>query len=125
LIFVHETSDDLTGLVKKIEQRLEAAAGKTKRPLGAYILFVANANGLDQQLRDLAEKESLKRVALAIGAPPKDYALAAEAEVTVVIYNPARRYEQKVTANFALRQCELDEAATDAIVKALSDVLPK
>jgi hypothetical protein len=64
-------------------------------------------------------------VSLGIGAPPKDYEVAKEADVTVVIYNVSRRGQQKVMANFALRLGELDEAKADAIVKALSDVLPK
>ena len=115
----------MTGLVKKIEQRVDAAAGKDARTLGAYVIFVSNADGLDKQLRGLAEKEALKRVSFGIGAPPEDYAVAREADVTVVIYSAGRRPQQKVTANFALRKGELDEAKADAIVKALSEVLPK
>jgi len=115
----------LTGLVKKIDQQLEAAAGKAKRTLGAFVIFVNNPNGLDKQLRDMAEKKALKRVSLCIGAPPKDYAVAEKADVTAVIYSFGRRHEQKVTANFTLRKDELDETKVSAIVKALSGVLPK
>ena len=115
----------MTSLVKKIDQRVEAAAAKLGRHLGTYVLFVNNADGLDKQLRGLAEKQGLKRVSLCIGAPPKNYEVANEADVTVVIYNIGRRSQQHVTANFALRKGELDEAKADAIVKALSDVLPK
>jgi hypothetical protein len=114
----------LTGLVKKIDRRLEAA-GKAPRHRGAYVIFDSKADGLDKRLRGIAEKEALKRVTLGIGAPPADYQVAKEAEVTVVIYNPNRRTKQKVTANFALRTGDLDEAKADAIVKALSEVLPK
>jgi hypothetical protein len=92
--------------------------------LGAYVIFVNNADGLDQQLRGIAECEALKRVNLCIGAPPAAYEVAQDADVTVVIYSVARR-GQPVTANFALRKGELDDAKTDAIVKALSEVLPK
>jgi hypothetical protein len=115
----------LTGLVKKIDDRLEAAAGKSPRTLGAYVIFLNNSDGLDGQLRALAEVEGLQRVSLGIGAPPDEYQVAGEAEVTVVIYNVGRRPQQKVTANFAFRQGELDEARADAIVQALSEVLPK
>ena len=45
--------------------------------------------------------------------------------MTVVIYNPGRRNEQAVVANFALRKGELDDAKCDAIVAALAQVLPK
>ena len=115
----------MTSLVKKIDQRLEAAADKTPRALGAYVIFVNNAHGLDKKLRGMAEKEALKRVSLCIGAPPQDYAVAKEADVTVVIYGVGRRRQEKVTANFALRKGELDEAMADTIVKALSEALPK
>src|SRR5262249_19193203 len=125
LIFVRETSDPLTSLVKKIDKQVDAMTAKPPRAMGVYVLFDSKADGLDKQLRGIAEKEGLKRVSLCIGAPPKDYAVAPEAEVTVVIYNPARRPDQHVKANFALRKGELDEKKTDAIVKAVSDVLPK
>jgi hypothetical protein len=121
---VREVSDPLTSLVKKIEQRMDAA-GKTDRPLGVYVIFDSNADGLDKQLRGMAEKEGVKRVSLCIGTPPKNYEVAKESDVTVVMYTLGRRPQQTVTANFALRKGELDEAKADAIVKALSDVLPK
>jgi hypothetical protein len=73
----------------------------------------------------MAAKESLQRVSLCIGAPPGDYAVSGDVDVTVVIYNVARRGQQHVTANFALRTKELDEAKIDAIAKALYDVLPR
>jgi hypothetical protein len=78
-------SDPLTGLVKKIDQRMDAAAGKTARPVGAYVIFDSKADGLDKQLLGVAEKEGLKRVNLCIGAAPPRYELAKEADVTVVL----------------------------------------
>ena len=115
----------MTGLVKKIDQRVDAAAGKTARALGVYVIFDSKADGLDKQLRRLAETQALKRVSLCIGAPPQDYGVAKEADVTVVIYSVGRRPQQKVTANFALRKGELDEAKADAILKAVAQMLPK
>jgi hypothetical protein len=115
----------LTGLVKKIDQRVGAADGKTKRAPGAYVIFDSKADGLDKRLRGLAEKEGLKHVSLCIGAPPEDYDVSKEADVTVVVYSLGRRPEQKVTANFALRKGELTEKKADAILKAISDMLPQ
>jgi hypothetical protein len=117
----------LTSLVKKIDEALDKAGGKREggRGLGAFIIFDGKADGLDKQLLAMAEKESLKRVSLCIGAPPADYEVAKEADVTVVIYTAGRRPQQKVTANFALYECDLDEEKADAIVKALVEVLPK
>jgi hypothetical protein len=126
LIFARETSDSLTSLVKKIDQRMAAAAGKTPNRLGAFVLFANNSNGLDQKLRVMAATEDLKSVSLSIGGPPGNpYELNNEADVTVVIYSIGRRSQQNVRANFALRGWELDDAKVDAIVRALSDVLPK
>jgi hypothetical protein len=104
---------------------VDAAAGKAPRTIGAYVIFDSKADGLDKQLRGMAEKEGLKRVCLGIGAPPPQYEVAGEADVTVVIYNLGRRPQQHVTANFALRKGELDKAKTDAIVRALTEALPK
>lgn len=118
-------SDPLTGLVKKIDERIDAMQSKPPRAPGAYLIVNNNAAGLDQQLRGMAEREALKRVNLCIGAPPADYEVSPDADVTVVIYNLNRRGQQKVTANFALRTGELTDAKTEAILKALSDVLPK
>jgi hypothetical protein len=124
LIFVREPSGPLTGLVKKIDQRLEATAGKWPHPVGVYVIFVNKFDGLDRQLREMAAKASLKRVSLCIGAPPAAYEVANAADVTAVIYNLGWRNEQSVTANFALRKGELDEAKADAIAKAVFEVLP-
>lgn len=73
----------------------------------------------------MAAKEALKRVSLCIDAAPKGYEVAQEAAITVVIYRVGQRRREKVTANFALRKGELNEAKIDAIVKALSEALPK
>ena len=43
-------------------------------------------------------KEAIKQVALGIGVPPADYAVAPDADVTIVVYPPGRRNKQKVTA---------------------------
>jgi hypothetical protein len=119
-------SDPLTGLVKKMDQKVKEATGKYAegRSLGTY-LIVNDAAGLADQLRGMAQKEGLQRVSLCIGAAPPRYEVASEADVTVVIYNPGRRNQQQVMANFALRKGELNDTTSDAIVAALVKVLPK
>src|SRR5262249_10511844 len=118
------TSDDLAGLVKEIDRKLETA-GKSSRALGAYILFDSSAPDLAEDLRAMAKVLELKRVHLCIGAAPPDYGVSRDADVTVAIYNPDRRGSQKVTANFALRVGELDAEVTYNISAELSKVLPK
>jgi hypothetical protein len=119
-------SDPLTGLVKKIDQRVNEAASRMKSgpELGTYVILYNNSDGLDEQLRGMAEYEALTRVSVGIGAPPGDYNVAKDADVTVVIYQVGRR-GNAVSANFALRKDELDDKQSDAIVAALSKVLPK
>jgi hypothetical protein len=51
--------------------------------------------------------------------------VSADADVTVVIYQPDRRSTQNVKANFAFRKRELTEKKADAVAKALTDVLSK
>src|SRR5438105_15692435 len=96
------------------------SAGKSPRPLGIYIIFVNNSDGLDRRLRELAEKEGLRHVNLGIGAPPDQYEVSKNAEISAVIYSPGRRPDQHVTANFAFWKHELDEAKSKAIAKAVS-----
>lgn len=117
-------SDPLTSLVKKIDQRLQTVR-KTARPPGVYVLFDSKAGGLADQIRGMAKKEAIQRVLLCIGPPPRNYQVNGEAAVTVVIYRIGKRRLEPLPANFALRRGELDEAKVDAIVKALSDVLPR
>ena len=119
-------SDPLTGLVKKIDETVNAAAGKYKagRKLGAFVI-VGDSNGRADQLRGLAKTQSLERVTLCIGAAPPRYEVNSDADVTVVIYTPGRPGQNTVTANFALYECELDETQQDAIIAALAKVLPK
>ncbi len=122
---VHETSDPLTGLVKKIDEQLQGAAGKTPRALGVFVLYENKTDILADQLVAIAEMESLCQVSQCIGGPPPDYEISTDADITVVIYKPGRRGEQKVTANFALRKGELTAAKRDEIVKAFTEILPK
>ncbi|MBY0524408.1 MAG: hypothetical protein K2R98_13465 [Gemmataceae bacterium] len=117
----------MTSLVKKIDQRVNEAA--SRRPqgsaeLGTYVICSSDKDNLDKVLRGWAEKDGLKRVSMGIGNAPKDYNVAARADITVVIYEPGRR-QNAVKANFALRIDELDDTSSDAIVEALSKVLPK
>ena len=117
-------SDPLTSLVKRMDETVNAAAGKYPQKLGTFVI-IGDAPGRAEDLRGLAECESLKRVTLCIGAAPARYEVNKDADLTVVIYTPGRPGRQAVTANFALRTGELDDAKSDAIIAALANVLPK
>lgn len=127
LIVARDLSEPLTSLVKKIDAKVNEAApkyhGSQNARLGAY-LIVPVSQGKEQQLQSLGAREAIKRVSLCIGALPPRYEINPDVDVTVIIYSPGRR-GNPVTANFALRTFELDQARSDAIVAALGNVLPK
>ncbi len=103
-------------------ERLEAAVGQhEKAGLGAFAVILSEADGLEKQLRDEAEKHHLKQVLLAIDSPdgPDGYALAKDADVTVVLY-----VQHEVRANHALRRDQLDSKAIDRILADLPKILP-
>jgi hypothetical protein len=119
-------SEPLTSLVKEIDQRVAAAAPKytTGRSLGVFVIF-PDGEGLAEQLQCQAQGHSLRSVSLSIAPPPPRYEINPLADVTVIIYTPGRPGQNQVTANFALRKGELDEAKIEAIVAAFANVLPK
>jgi hypothetical protein len=114
----------LASLVKRMDETINAASGKHPQKLGTFVI-IGDAPGRVEELRGLAECESLKRVTLCVGDAPARYEVNKNAEVTVVIYTPGRPGRQTVTANFTMRPGELDAARSDAIIAALSNVLPK
>ena len=86
------------------------------RKLGTFVIM-RDAHGRADQLRGLAQKQALERVSLCIGDAGPRYAVAPEAEVTVVIYNPARRGQQSVQANFAFLKGEPVKSASPTVAQ--------
>jgi hypothetical protein len=118
MIFAREVTGPLTSLVKKID----AETGKQKDAhMGSFVIFCSDAEGLDDQLRKLAEKEKLQDIILAIEDPagPPKYKVAKDADVTVVLY-----LEHEVKANFALKKGELNDKKIEEIMKAIPKILP-
>lgn len=128
LVFAREISEPLTGLVKKIDDKVNEAAPKyNPRPgqkLGAFFI-IPDAAGRIDQLHGMAQAESLKRVTLSIGNPTPRYEINPAAYVTILIYTPGRPGQNRVAANFTLRESDLDDCMTDEVITALANVLPK
>jgi hypothetical protein len=119
MIFAREVTGPLTSLVKKID----AETGKNKDArMGSFVVFCSDAEGLEAQLKKLADKEKLKDIILAIDNPagPPKYKVAKDADVTVVLY-----LGHKVEANFAFKKGELDDKKVEEVVKALPKILKK
>jgi hypothetical protein len=118
MIFAREISDGLTSLVKKID---EATAQHKDCRMGSFVVFCNDEEGLEQKLKSLAEKEKFKHVVLTIDNPagPKNYEIAKDAEVTVVLYT-----KHNVKVNHAFKKGELKAADIDKIVSEVSKILP-
>jgi hypothetical protein len=119
MIFAREVSDSLTSLVKKLDA---AAAQNSGKKMGSFVVFLSDDEKLDDQIKSLSDKESLKNTVLAIDnvAGPKGYEVAKEADVTVVLYN-----KRKVESNYAFRKGELNEKGIEKVLADLPKILEK
>jgi L-lactate utilization protein LutC len=119
MIFAREVSDPLTSLVKKID---EATAKTSDCRMGSFVVFCSDAEGLEKQLKELAEKQDLKKVVLSIDNPsgPPDYKVAKDADVTVVLYT-----KHSVKANHAFKKGELKVEHIEKVLKDVSKIVPK
>jgi hypothetical protein len=118
VIFAREVTDSLTGLVKKIDK---ATAENRSARMGSFVVFLSNDEGLEQKLKDLAQKEGIKYTILTIDNPagPPGYNIAKDADVTVLLYS-----RKTVKVNHAYRKGELKDSDADAILKELPKIMP-
>lgn len=118
MIFAREVSVPVTRLIKRIDEATERNA---KAQMGSFVVFLSDTIGQDQ-LKEVAQKERLKRCVLSLHAPdgPKGYNVAKEADVTVVLYT-----NRHVKANHAFRRGELNDAAIARIIADVPKILPK
>src|SRR6266404_4518474 len=113
MVFARQVTPEVTALVKQ----LEASTEKNKAAdLGACVIFCSDDSALKAQLEELAKKEKLKNVILAIDSPagPLEYQIAKDADVTVLLY-----VERTVKANHSFRKGELNDKG---ITNVISDV---
>jgi hypothetical protein len=118
MIFAREVSGPLTSLVKKID---EATGKNSAAQMGSFIVYCSDDDKLENQLKELATKEKLKNIVLAIDGPtgPAKYKLAQDADITVVLYN-----DHKVEANFVFKKGQLDDKAVEKIVGEFKKIVP-
>lgn len=119
MIFAREVSDPLASLVKKIDA---ATAQNSDCKMGSFVVFCSDDEALEKQLKELADKQELKKTVLAIDNPsgPTKYNVAKDADVTVVLYN-----KSKVQANYAFKKGELKDADISKILGDLPKILPQ
>ena len=119
MIFARETSEPVTSLVKKIDA---ATAKNSSAHMGSFAVFLSDQEGLDKKLKELADKEQIKKLALTIDSPagPPSYKIAKDAEVTVLLYK-----NKSVKVNYAFKKGELKNQDIDKIVSDLAKILPE
>lgn len=117
MIFARDVSEPLLDLLTKIDHATEQ---NRQAQMGSFVVFLSDDMSLRAKLEQAAKERKLKQIVLAIDAPagPDGFAVAKDAEVTVVLYN-----EHKVKANHAFRGGELTAAAQEKILADLPKIL--
>jgi hypothetical protein len=117
MVFARSQSDGLTKLVRAVEK---AAAANEAKALRACVVYLDTADSVKVAARKLADAERLRHVILACVKPADvaEYKVAADADVTVLLYD-----RRTVRANHAFRKGELTAAAVDGVVADLPKIL--
>jgi HrpA-like RNA helicase len=115
VIFARDVNGDLTSLVKQIDK---ATAENKSKKMGSFVVFLTDDKDLEEKLKELAEKEGIKKTVLTMDniAGPTRYKIEKDADVTVVFYNA-----RTVKANHAFKKGELN---AENVKKVMAD-LPK
>lgn len=117
MIFAREISDNLTSLVKKVD---EATKKNASAKMGSFVVFCSDDEGLKDKLKELAEKEHLEKTILTLDNPsgPSKYEVAKDADITVIFYN-----EREVIVNQAFKKGELSAKDVDSIVAEIPKMI--
>jgi len=118
MVFARETSAPLTKLVKKLD---DATVKHSSCSMGSFVVFLSEKEGLDKQLQQMAKDAGLKKIILAIDNPagPKNYQVAKDADITVVLYT-----QHNVKANYAFKKGEIKDKDIDTIVADVAKITP-
>jgi hypothetical protein len=119
VIFARQVTPELTRLIKRID---EATDKNKERSMGSFVVLLSDSDNLEKKLKELARKERIQHCILTIDDPegPKDYNIAPEAEVTVLLYT-----KQTVNANHAFEKGDLNDKGIEAIVADVRKILPE
>jgi hypothetical protein len=117
MVFAREVTPALTSLIKKID----AVNEQNKDTMGSFVVFLGERDGLEDQLKKMAEESGLKNTVLSVDgnpAGPQGYNVSKDADVTVVLY-----VERTAKVNHAYRKGGLNEKALETIVSELPTIL--
>ena len=118
-IFTRSITDDLTSLVKQIDDQV---AQNEDKKMASFVILLSNDPDADEaKLKTLAEKAGIKHVPLTVFdgiAGPPNYKIAEDAEVTVLHW-----LERKTVVNHAFAKGKLDKEGVKKVVDATAEIL--
>jgi hypothetical protein len=87
-----------------------------------YVVFLCDKEGLNKELKELADKEKLEHIVLSIDNPagPQEYKICKDADVTVLLYT-----KHIVKSNYAFKKGEMKDPDIESIVKDVPKILPE
>ena len=113
MIFARKSDAALTSLVKQLDEVLPKHADKK---LSTFVMLLgADREALEEQAKELAEKNNLQNVPITVPVEfedgPKDFGVSPQAQVTATLY-----VGRKVIASHAYGPGKFDQKAVDAIL---------
>jgi hypothetical protein len=118
-VFAREITDDLTSLVKQIDEKI--GANTDKKMAGFVVLLTDDPDAAEPRLKELAEKQKIEKTPLTVYdgvAGPADYKIAEKADVTVLMWVGG-----KVKVNRVFEKGKLDKVAIGKIMKDTATIL--
>jgi len=114
-VFARKDSESLTKLVKQ----LDAASSKGVK---SFVIYLSDDENAPKNLKAYADKNDIKNTVLAVDniTGPKAWAIAKDAEVTVVLYN-----RRKVEANHVFGEGKINSQGVEAVLADLPKILVK
>jgi hypothetical protein len=110
VVFARELTPGVATLITKLDAVTVKNGGKN---MGSYAVFMSDDEKLQGKLQTLAKKADLKKLILSIDNPagPKEYQIAKDAAVTVLLYN-----EFVVASNYAFSNADLSDSDIARVV---------
>jgi hypothetical protein len=116
-VFAREITPTVTRLLAALDGVTEA---RKDARLASFAVFLGEPGKLADPIKKLAAERGIHHCVLTVDeAPPRSYAIAEDAAVTVLLYN-----HLTVKANHAFRAGALDSKAIEAILADLNRMLP-
>ena len=119
VVFAREVTPEVTKLIKKLDA---CTAKHSDCKMGSYVVFLSDKEGLDKDLKSMADDQKLQKIILSIDNPagPQEYKISKDADVTVLLYT-----NHVVKTNRAFKKGELKDDCIDEIVKEVPKILPE